>query len=80
MPNETNPMLALKHAWNGAIAASERLRELAPGLQGLPEDTDVQGVDLTAYRDAALAQSIASLALRGLIEELQPAAAGAAQE
>ena len=75
MGNETNPMLALKNAWTGAIAASDRLRELAPVVQGLPEDADVTALDLDAYRDAALAQSIAALALRGLLEQLQPAAA-----
>ena len=72
MPNETNPLLALKNAWNGAIAASDRLRELAPGVQGLPEDADVSGLDLDTYRDAALAQALAAQALRGLIEEFQP--------
>ena len=80
MGNETNPMLALKNAWTGAIAASDRLRELAPVVQGLPDDADVTGLDLETYRDAALAQSIASLALRGLIERLQPAPAVQSQE
>jgi hypothetical protein len=72
MPNETNPLLALKNAWNGAIAASDRLRELAPAVQSLPEDADVSSLDLDTYRDAALAQSLAAFALRGLIEEFQP--------
>ena len=40
MGNETNAMLALKNAWTGAIAASDRLRELAPVVQGLPDDAD----------------------------------------
>jgi hypothetical protein len=80
MSNETNALLALKNAWNGAIAASDRLRELAPAVQELPENTDVTSLDLETYRDAALAQSIASLALRGLIEELQPRPAPQSQE
>jgi len=74
MGNETNPLLALKNAWTGAIAASDRLRELAPSLAGLPEDADVQTLDLETYRNAALAQSLAALAVRGLIEDLQPRA------
>ena len=70
--NETNAMLALKNAWTGAIAASDRLRELGPSVQDLPEDADVTQLDLDTYRNAALAQSIAAQALRGLIEEFQP--------
>jgi hypothetical protein len=78
--NETNALLALKNAFAGAIAASDRLRELDPGVQGLPENTDVGALDLEAFRDAALAQSLAALALRGLIEELQPRTDASAQE
>ena len=78
--NETNAMLALKNAWTGAIAASDRLRELGPSVQGLPEDADVTQLDLDTYRDAVLAQSIAALALRGLIEEFQPKVAAPPQE
>ena len=71
MSNETNALLALKNAWTGAINASERLRELAPRVHELPEDTDVTTLDLEAYRNAALAHALASEALRGLIEQLQ---------
>jgi hypothetical protein len=71
MSNETNALLALKNAWTGAIAASDRLRELAPAVSELAEDTDVATLDLEAYRHAALAHALASQALRGLIEQLQ---------
>ena len=71
MSNETNALLALKNAWTGAIAASERLRELAPAVNELAEDTDVTTLDLETYRQAALAHALASQALRGLIEQLQ---------
>jgi hypothetical protein len=71
MSNETNALLALKNAWTGAINASERLRELAPAVNDLPEDTNVTTLDLEAYRQAALAHALASQALRGLIEQLQ---------
>jgi hypothetical protein len=69
--NETNALLALKNAWNGAIAASDRLRELAPSVAALPEETDVRTLDLEAYHNAALAQANATMALRGLIEDLR---------
>ena len=72
MSNETNALLALKNAWAGAIAASDRLRELGAAVDSLPEDADVRTLDLETFRNAALAQSIAALALRGLIEEFQP--------
>ena len=71
MSNETNALLALKNAWSGAIAASERLRELAPSVAGLAEDVDVTTLDLEAYRRVAIAHATASQALRGLIEQLQ---------
>ena len=71
MSNETNALLALKNAWNGAIAASDRLRELAPSVAALAEETDVRTLDLDTYHNAALAQGIATMALRGLIEELR---------
>lgn len=71
MSNETNALLALKNAWAGAIAASDRLRELAPSVEALPEDTDVRSLDLETYHNATLAQAIASQALRGLIEEFR---------
>jgi len=71
MSNETNALLALKNAWNGAIAASDRLRELAPSVEALPEDADVRSLDLETYHHATLAQAIAAQALRGLIEEFR---------
>ena len=79
MSNETNALLALKNAWAGAIAASDRLRELSAAVERLPEDADVRTLDLETYRNAALAQSVAALALRGLIEEFQPKSAAAAE-
>ena len=71
MSNETNALLALKHAWNGAVAASDRLRELAPSVAALAEDTDVTTLDLATYHGAALAHTIAAEALRALLEEFQ---------
>lgn len=71
MSNETNALLALKNAWTGAIAASDRLRELAPAVAALPEDADVRTLDWDAYHKATLAQAIAAQALRGLVDEFQ---------
>ena len=71
MSNETNALLALKNAWNGAIAASDRLRELAPSVEALAEDADVTTLDLETYHNAALAQALAAQALRGLLEEFR---------
>ena len=78
LSNETNALLALKNAWNGAIAASDRLRELAPSVAALPETTDVATTDLDAYHSAALAHALASQSLRGLLEELRRATGKAA--
>jgi hypothetical protein len=69
MGNETNALLALKNAWAGTIAASDRLRELDPSVQGLEETTDVATLDLETFRNAAAAQSIAASALKGLIDQ-----------
>ena len=75
MSNETNALLAFKNAWTGAIAASDRLRELAPSVGALPDDADVRTLDLQTYLQATLAQAIAAQALRGLVEEFQRQAA-----
>ena len=79
MSNETNALLALKNAWTGAIAASDRLRELAPALAAHADDAHVATLDLETYRQATLAHAIAAEALRGLVEELQREAAKVAQ-
>ena len=71
MSEETNPVLALKNAWNGAVAASDQIRDLEPALQGLGEETTLGDLDLETYQRVTLAQSIAVMALRGLVEELR---------
>lgn len=71
MSDESNALLALKNAWNGAVAASDRVRELAPAVAGLPETTPLTQVDLETYHNVALAQANAVQALRGLIEKLR---------
>jgi hypothetical protein len=69
--SEQNAVLALQNAWNGAIAASAEVEKLAPAVAGLASGTPVDTLDLETYRKATLAQSIAVMALRGVVEELQ---------
>ena len=69
--SEENAVLALQNAWNGAMAASEQVEKLAPAVAGLASGTPVDTLDLETYRKATLAQSIAVMALRGVVEELQ---------
>jgi len=71
MSDESNAVMALKHAWNGAVAASDRVRELSPKVEGLADATPLADVDLETYHNVALAQANAVQALRGLIEELR---------
>lgn len=69
--SETNAVLALKNAWNSVLTTSERVRELGPNVQALPEGVALADVDLDAYHAAAFAQANAVMALRGLIERLR---------
>lgn len=69
--SEQNAVLALQNAWNGAIAASAEVQKLAPAVAGLASSTPVDTLDLESYRKVTLAQSIAVMALYGVVEELQ---------
>ena len=69
--SEANAVLALQNAWNGAINASAEIEKLAPAVAGLPTTTPVDTLDLATYRKVTLAQSIAVMALYGVVEELQ---------
>lgn len=71
MSDESNALLALKNAWAGVVAASDRVKEIAPAVQALPEATPLADVDLDAYHAATMAQANAVMALRGLIEEMK---------
>jgi hypothetical protein len=68
---DATALLALKNAWNGAVAASDRLRELGPDVSAIADPSALTDSDLETYHQAALAQSNAAHALRGLIEELR---------
>jgi hypothetical protein len=67
--------LALKNAWSGALATSDRLRELAPLIESAATGASF---DLETVKAAALAHAIAAQALRGLAEELHRASSDAA--
>ena len=69
--NASNAVVALKNAWNGAVAASVAVGAMAAAVQALPEDAPLASLDLEAYRHVTLAQANAVLALRGLIEQLE---------
>ena len=69
--SEENAVFALQNAWNGVTAASAEVQKLAPAVAGLPSSTPVDTLDLETYRKATLAQSIAVMALYGVVEELQ---------
>jgi len=69
--SEENAVLALQNAWNGVVAASAEVEKLAPAVAALAGSTPVGTLDLDTYRKATLAQSIAVMALYGVVEELQ---------
>ena len=69
--DEANAVLALKNAWTGAIRAADRLKELEPAIVALAPETSVKDLDFETYSRASMAQAVAAMALRGLLEELQ---------
>ncbi|HKW02620.1 MAG TPA: hypothetical protein VJN96_22530 [Vicinamibacterales bacterium] len=69
--SDQGAVMALKNAWNGVVAASDRVREVAAAVQGLPDETAVKDLDLETYHKVTMAQANALMALRGLVEQLQ---------
>ncbi|HUL73219.1 MAG TPA: hypothetical protein VLT86_08955 [Vicinamibacterales bacterium] len=69
--SDVNAVMALKNAWSGVIAASDRVRELAPSVAGLPDGMALGELDLDTYHNVALAHANAVMALRGLVEQLR---------
>jgi len=72
MSEDPNPLLAFKHAWAGAVAASEAVREMAPAVAAIDLHQPRETLDWETYHRIVLAQSNAVMALRGLIEQLRP--------
>ena len=64
-------LLALKNAWNGAVAAADPVRDLSPQVAAIGDSADLTPSDLDTYHQVALAHANAAQALRGLIEELR---------
>jgi hypothetical protein len=69
--SEENALLALKNAWNGAVAASEEVRALEPAVGALDENTPLADLDLDTYDRLTFTQANAVMALRGLVEQLR---------
>jgi hypothetical protein len=72
---DATALLALKNAWNGAVAASGRVRDLSREVGAMTDSAALTPADLDTLHQAALAHAIAANALRGLIEELRRKAA-----
>ena len=71
MSQDSFDLLALQNAVQGVLAASDRVRELAPAVAGLTPSATLKDVDLAELHNVAMAQAIAAQALRGYVEELQ---------
>ena len=71
MSQDSNDLVALQNAVQGVLAASDRVRELAPAVAGLPPSGLIKDLNLAELHDVAMAQAIAAQALRGYVEELQ---------
>jgi hypothetical protein len=71
MSDETNAVAALKNAWAGVVATSAPVDALASAVAALPEGATPADLDLAGYHRVVLAQSIAVMALRGVIEQIR---------
>jgi hypothetical protein len=76
--DEANAVLALKNAWLGAVTSGQELTNLAPSVEGLPEDTKLAALDFETYHRLVGAHANAVMGLRGLIDELKRQAEPAA--
>ena len=71
LSQDSNDLLALQNAVQGVLATSDRVRELAPTVAGLPPSASIRDLNLAELHTVAMAQAIAAEALRGYVEELQ---------
>jgi hypothetical protein len=69
--DEANALLALKNAWLGVVTSAEALQAIAPEVQQIGEQTPLKELDLPAYHRLVGAHANATMALRGLIDELE---------
>jgi hypothetical protein len=69
--DEANAVSALKNAWLGVVTSAQELTNLAPSVEGLPEDTTLASLDFETYHRLVAAHANAVMGLRGLIDELK---------
>ena len=72
--DEANAVLALKNAWLGAVTSAQELVNLAPSVEGLPDDTKLASLDFETYHRLVGAHANAVMGLRGLLDELKRSA------
>ena len=69
--DEANAVSALKNAWLGVVTTGQELTNLAPSVQGLPDDTTLASLDFETYHRLVGAHANAVMGLRGLLDELK---------
>ena len=69
--DEANAVAALKNAWLGVVTSAQELANLAPSVEGLPDDTTLASLDFETYHRLVGAHANAVMGLRGLIDELK---------
>jgi hypothetical protein len=69
--DEENALLALKNAWLGVLTSAEAVRSLAQTIDALPAETATAALDLETYHRVVGGHANATMALHGLIEQLQ---------
>ena len=69
--DEANAVSALKNAWLGVVTSAQELSNLAPSVEGLPDDTTLASLDFETYHRLVGAHANAVMGLRGLLDELK---------
>jgi hypothetical protein len=69
--DESNALMALKNAWNGAVSTADEIRDLSTAVQAVPDDADLASLDFERYHRVALAHANSAEALRGVIEQIR---------
>ncbi len=69
--DEANALLALKNAWQGAVASAAELERHLPAVENLAAETGLDALDLDTYYRVSSAHATAVMALHGLVQDLQ---------
>ncbi len=69
--DEANAVSALKNAWLGVLTTAQELTNLAPSVEGLPDDTTLASLDFETYHRLVGAHANAVMGLHGLLDELK---------